>query len=103
MVLNISWKAKLTNKQLYGNLPKLTEIVKERRLQLAGHCVRHEDEIAHHLVLWEPTRRRRNRRRGITFIDNLKEDTGLECAGELKVMMNNRKVWKKLAHLDLSK
>ena len=31
MVLNISWKAKLTNKQLYGNLPKLTEIVKERR------------------------------------------------------------------------
>ena len=96
MVLNISWKAKLTNKQLYGNLPKLTEIVKERRLQLAGHCVRHEDEIAHHLVLWEPTRGTRNRgRRGITFIDNLKEDTGLECAGEL--MMNSRKEWNKLA------
>ena len=59
------------------------QTVKDRRLQLAGHCVRHEDEIAHHLVLWEPTRGTRNKgRRGITFIDNLKEDTSVWSALE---------------------
>ena len=63
MVLNISWKEKLTNQELYQDLPKVSDIVRERRLRLAGHCVRHDDEIAHHLVLWEPTKGTRNRGR----------------------------------------
>ena len=85
MVLDVSWKEKRTNQELYQDLPKLTEMVRERRLRIAGHCVRHEEEIAHHLILWEPTRGNRGRgRRAVTYIDNLKEDTNLEDAAEIK-------------------
>ena len=51
MVLNISWKQHVTNEELYGDMPKLSCKVRERRLGLAGHCVRHREEIASKLVL----------------------------------------------------
>ena len=35
-------------------MPKITEVIKQRRLRLAGHCIRHTDEITHNLVLWKP-------------------------------------------------
>ena len=44
----------MTNKELYGDLPKLSCKIRERRLRLAGHCVRHREDIALKLVLWQP-------------------------------------------------
>ena len=41
MVLNISWKQHVTYEELYGDLPKLSCKIKERRLRLARHCVQH--------------------------------------------------------------
>ena len=41
MVFNVTWQDKLTNKELYGNLPPVPSKVGFRRLKLAGHCVRH--------------------------------------------------------------
>ena len=41
MSLGISWRQKLTNEQLYQELPKVTSKIAERRLKLAGHCIRH--------------------------------------------------------------
>ena len=98
MLLDVSRKEKRTNQELYLDLPKLSEMVRERRLRLAGHCIRHEEEIAHQLVLWEPKRGQRNRgRRAVTYLDNLKEDTNLEDAGEIRIKMMNREEWRKLA------
>ena len=38
--------------------------------------MRHENEMAHKLVLWEPTNSSARRgRKTITFVDNLREDT----------------------------
>ena len=54
MVKNISWRDHLTNNELYGNLPKISVKIRQRRMRLAGHCIRHEDEIANKLVLWQP-------------------------------------------------
>ena len=46
-------------------------------MRLAGHCIKHTTEIAHNLVLWEPTCGKTNRgRKPVTYIDCLKEDTG---------------------------
>jgi hypothetical protein len=42
--LNISWKQRVTNNALYGDLPTISETVRERRLRFAGH------------LLQEPTR-----------------------------------------------
>ena len=44
MVLNVSWKQHMTNEELYGRLPRVTDKIAMRRLQVAGHCIRHPDE-----------------------------------------------------------
>ena len=96
MVQNISWRSHTTNAELYGNLPKVSTKVQQRRMRLAGHLVRHREEIGHHLVLWQPTDGRASRgRRKKTFVDNLLEDTGASNVTELKDLMNNREDWRK--------
>ena len=36
--LDVSWKDDITNKELYGDLPKIITRIRKRRLQFAGHC-----------------------------------------------------------------
>ena len=70
--LNVSWRDHLTNEQLYGGIPKLTEKIRMRRLQLAGHCFRHPELPAHDVLLWRPTHGRRSRERPVaTYTTNL--------------------------------
>ena len=75
MVFKVSWPGKLTNKELYGNLPPAQSKVGFRRLKLAGHSVRHPEEEASKLVLWQPMNRRMNmgRPEEDSLKDNLKE------------------------------
>ena len=95
MALNVSWKQHLTNEQLYGELPPASIKVQQRRMRLAGHCVRHDEEIANKLVLWQPTDGHANRgRRRLTYIDNLLQDTGMHNASELRTAMTDRECWK---------
>ena len=54
-VFNLSWSDILTNRELYGNLPWVTEKKMERRLKLPGHCVRYSEEVASNLGLWKPS------------------------------------------------
>ena len=53
--LNVHWSQRVTNKELYNGLPKITETIGYRRLKLSGHIWRHDEEIAHNLLLWMPT------------------------------------------------
>ena len=96
MALGISWQAKVSNVDLYQKLQPVSQTIRERRLRLSGHLIRHDDELAHNLVLWEPTRGRRNRgRQPVRYTDVLKQDTGLESMDELKTAMLDRNDWKK--------
>ena len=96
MALNISWEMKLTNKQLYAKMPPVSSKVAYRRLKLAGHCVRHPEEVASQLVLWQPAHGHRNvGRRAVTYIDTLMKDTNLESIEELRTAMMDREGWKK--------
>ena len=98
MALNISWKDKINNITLYNGLSRISEVIKERRLKLAGHLMRHDNEMAHKLVLWEPTHGSARRgRKTITFVDNLREDIGLDDINEIKTMMLDRDVWREKA------
>ena len=54
-VLNVDQNIHITNKDLYGQLPRLSKKVAARRMRLAGHCHRHRELPASRLVLWEPT------------------------------------------------
>jgi len=65
IALNVSLRDHVWNINLYAGLPKVSVKVCERRMRLAGHCVRHPELSANPLILWEPTqgtaRRGRNR------------------------------------------
>ena len=43
VVFNVNWRDHLTNDLLYQGIPKVSEKVTSRRLQLAGHCFRHPE------------------------------------------------------------
>ena len=60
MVLNVSWRDNISNKILYNGIPLIIDVITSRRMRFAGHCLRHNDEIAHNLILWEPKFDRRN-------------------------------------------
>ena len=87
-----------TNKELYGNLPNITVTLMIRRLRFIGHCWRKKDEVISDLLLWEPKHGARKRGRpATTYVDQLRNDTGLSIA-ELKSIMENRKEWMKLVN-----
>ena len=95
MMQNISWQSHTTNEVLYGRVPKVSQTIAKRRLELAGHCIRHPEEIAHNLVLWEPTHGQQSAGgQNLDFINTLYKDTGLTTTQELRDTMNNRAVWR---------
>jgi len=84
------------NKQkLYGNQQKISETIRARRLRLARHCARHNEETASKLLLWEPPHGHPNRGRPRTiYIDTIKADTGLGYSKEMRDAMLDHVVWK---------
>ena len=92
-IYNIPWQEFRSNKELYGTLPRISSVVKCRRLKLAGHVTRH-DEPAGKVLLWTPEAKRRVGRPAVTIKTLLVNDTGLvEC--ELSTAMKDRCLWKK--------
>ena len=74
-VFDVSWTDHLINRELYGNLQKVTEKIRERRLKLVGNCMRHPEEVASKLILWKPSHGKSNRgRKRKTDLDNLMND-----------------------------
>ena len=95
MALNVDWKQRKTNKEVYGNLPRATMKIQERRMRLAGHIHRHPELVANRLLLWEPTHGVRSRGRPAkTYVDSLRADTGLNDTGEMGGLMADRVLWR---------
>ena len=69
-----------------------------RRLKLTGHCVRHSEEEASKLVLCQPMSGCISiGRPAVTDIDNLKSDSSLESAEEMRTAMLDKETWKRRA------
>ena len=97
--LNVSWEEHMRNDDLYGKLPRLTDKIRQRRMRMAGHSVRHPELVASELVLWEPAHGSRNPgRRRATYIDSLKRDTGLNETSEVRTLMEDRQRWRMAIH-----
>ena len=100
MAMNVSWKQHMTNEELYGDLAKVTTKIAILRLQLAGHCVRHPEEIASQLVLWQPVRGNAGRGRKTTdFINVIKRDTNLDSTDDITNVMLDRNWWREFVNL----
>ena len=52
---NLSWKCHPTIAQIYGKLPRVSTLVKSRRVQFAGHCFRADSEIISSLLISRDT------------------------------------------------
>ena len=80
-----------------GGLPILSTKIAERRLRLAGHAQRHPDITLHKILLWEPLHGQARRGRPTkTFVDVLRQDTGLGDVKEIASVMEERDAWRKL-------
>ena len=91
---NVHWKQHMTNKELYGDLPRITDKIRERRLRFAGHSCRSAEEPISRLLLWNPKHgRRKAGRPSLTYVNLLKQDTGLE-EPDLRTAMLDRSVWR---------
>ena len=65
----------------------ITEMLRERRLVVAGFYYRCNDGTASRTVLWKPAYGRTNKSRGVfTIIDRAREDLGLKT-GQLETAM----------------
>ena len=97
--LGVSWEDHMRNVDLYGKLPRLTDKIRQRRMRMAGHSVRHPELVASELVLWEPAHGSRGiGRRRATYIDSLKRDTGLKETSEVRTLMEDRQRWRAAIH-----
>ena len=101
MVLGISWKDKVSNITLYGNLPRLSKKLRSKRLKMAGHCIRHPELLTSNLVLWEPMngRAQQGRPRQSYLSISLKE-FGTNSKEELRTLMRDRNIWRGLSDVD---
>ena len=61
--LNVHWSQKVANKELYNDLPRITETIRCRCLKFSGHIMRHDEEIAHNLLFWMPTNGNKQKRK----------------------------------------
>ena len=92
-VYNLSWKDLPTNAFVYGSLLRISEVVRRRRLALAGHTARH-NEPAGRLLTWVSEEPKRVGWPIITLNSIIQDDTGLEGQDLIKAM-KDRDLWKK--------
>ena len=97
MARNVNqYRDRVSNTELYGDLPRVSFKVRQKCLGLAGHVNRHPELPLSKVVLWKPVHGYRGRGRPrATYVDNLLIDTGFETAGELETLMMDRLVWEK--------
>ena len=93
-VQNLSWKRHPTRREIYGTIPPVSAIVKARRVQFAGHCLRAENETISSLLLWQP-KSQTPRGRKLSYPDVISRDTGIQRQ-DLRKAMLDRELWRKL-------
>ena len=100
MALDVNqYTERITNNKLYGALPKLSSKIAQRRLRLSGHAHRHPELTLNKVLLWEPTHGVAKRGRPhLTFVDNLRADTGLKSIKDISNLMEDRELWRRTVH-----
>ena len=92
-VLNVSCKQHMTNGELYGNHPKISQRIWLRRTRFAGYCFRSEEPVSK-MILWAPKHgHKKPGRPALTYIDILIKDTGWDFES-IKTAMQDGDVWR---------
>ena len=98
--LNVHWRDRITNAELYGDLPRADDIIRDRRLHFVGHaarCIKDRYQPVADLVFWQgsgPMRRGQGNRR--TFLKTIISDLGGHMtAAEISRCAADRDEWRK--------
>ena len=106
--LNVSWRDHVKNDVLYGNLPRISIRLRERRMVFAGHCWRCKYSAMqpiHELLFWSVPGGVQKPGNWTTYVKVLLEDFGSgkvkkkDLAGAevlIQSAMEDRKEWKKI-------
>jgi len=98
-IYNISCRDHITNEQLYGTNPRLTDLLRLRRLKLADH-VFVINLLLHVRLLHGPAHGSMSRGRPRkNIVDQLLVDTNGSNIAQLKAYMGNKELWEKLSRL----
>ena len=92
--------SKINNQILYGNLSRISNTIRSRRLKLSGHCYRDKSSLAHKLITWIP--QYETTKPGhplLTYVDTLMRNTSSESIHELKTLMSDSDHWRCLNRL----
>ena len=92
-VKNLSWKSHPTLAEIYGNLDRLSNVLRQRRLEYAGHCQRADKEVISSLLLWKPSGTVNSRK--LTYVDTIVRDSGIPLE-YLNQAMADRDVWRRI-------
>ena len=97
---NINWKQHFTLEKIYGNLPKVSDVVRMRRNRFTGHCLRAKEQIISVLLFWSLPHQKRGRK-PLSYPETLVRDNDTDIP-DLVNIMENRNLWKRLvdSHLD---
>jgi len=97
--LGVHYSEHRTNRELYGDgmiggLPRLSDSLRTRRLQFAGHCARSNQPVAD-ILLWQAPGKRRPGKQKTSFVTVLAQDSHTPREG-LKRSMKNRNHWSQI-------
>lgn len=99
MALNVSWKDKKTNLELYGNLSKASVILRKRRVTLFGHLHRlkeYNPQPVSYSLLWkQKSKYRPGGQHVLTLPKVISRD--INCSVEdLEYLLNDKLEWRRL-------
>ena len=89
---NISWGRHASVSDIYGNLLRVSALVRSRRVQFAGHCFRAKSETISSLLLWKSSSDKA-RGRKLSFPEVISRDTSIRTE-DLGTAMLDKDVWR---------
>jgi hypothetical protein len=109
--LGYKWSDKVSNATLYGNMKRASEIIRKRRLRLAGHCYRSKDQPISQLLFWDHSimsgagchrggMKSNYAREMLKEVASLAEDVGLSVVDvtDVQNLMRDRDSWRNLTY-----
>ena len=89
---NISWGRHASVSDIYGNLLRVSALVRSRRVQFAGNCSRAKSETISSLLLWKSSFDKA-RGRKLSFPEVIPSDTSIRTE-DLGTAMLDKDVWR---------
>ena len=91
--LHVHWSQHVTSKQLYGDLPCLSTMIRLHHMKFMSHCCQAEEEPIFKVLFWTPQHGRWKCGRPALGYPQLPENGIGMMADEIQSAMKDRDLW----------